>query len=146
MQVLDSLGSGTRGGEHEVLVDDKVGAEGNSKEHAKEGGRGSPEQESDDIVLGRVVTHETHAVHGRDGSDETAGETTGRGGSSLADSVLLGAKDGIGHARDRLQDQETKDGTPEGGTEGPADLETQVQVTGSDNASEQRSHDSRAPV
>lgn len=102
MQVLDGLGSGTRGGEDQVLVDDEVGTEGDSEEHAKEGSRGSPEQKCDNIVLGGRIAHKTHAVHSRDGSDETGGKTTGRGGGGLADGVLLGAKDGASHSGERL--------------------------------------------
>lgn len=147
VQVTNGLGSSTGGREDEILVDNKVCTEGDSKEHAKEGSRGSPEEESQNIILGHTAhAHESHAVHGWDGSNETGRETSGSGGSGLAGGVLARAEGVSGEAGQGLEDDESENGAPEGCTECPADLESDVEVGGCDHASEEGSDDSRAPI
>lgn len=147
MQVPDRLCRSARGREDQILVDDEMCPQGDGEEHTKEGRRGSPKDQGQSIILGHTaLTHEAHTVHCRNGGDESGGETSGGGGGGLAGGVLAGAEGVSGETGQGLKNDEAENGAPEGGAEGPADLQSDVEVGGCDDTSEKGADDSCAPV
>lgn len=147
MQVPDRLCCSARGREDQILVDDEMRPQGDRKEHTKESCRRSPKDQGQSVILGHTaLTHEAHTVHSRNGGDESGGETSGGGGGGLAGGVLARTEGVSGETGQGLEDDEAENGAPEGGPEGPADLQSDVEVGGSNDASEERADDSCAPV
>ena len=158
MHRSDGQGGGGGGGEDEVElaghVDDEELAERDGGEQAKKSTNDRDGNDATEVVRWALVVlrlarllPETKSVHGREAGDEGAGNTTSTSGGSLDDGVFLGPER---HAQNRGVGQElaengddavTKDGTKEVSTEGEARLQTEVDVGGVDERTQDDADD-----